>query len=162
MVKKRLLFVCLGNICRSPAAEGIMNGLVKQAGLDTLIECDSAGTSGYHDGEPADSRMIHHAKERGYELLSESRQFREDEDFEKFDYILTMDQSNHRNVLRLDPEGRYQHKVHPMVKFCRVHKVEAVPDPYYQGEDGFRLVLDILEDSCSELLKRIKKELEAK
>lgn len=136
-----------------------MNGLVERAGLSGEIECDSAGTSGYHEGEPADARMIHHAKQRGYSLTSQSRAFREEEDFEKFDYILTMDQSNHKNVLRLDPKGQHHHKVMPMVKYCRIHQVEAVPDPYYQGENGFQLVLDILEDACAELLKTLLKEL---
>lgn len=136
-----------------------MRGMLKSHGLDHIIECDSAGTSGYHDGEPADARMIAFAKQRGYVLGGESRQIRAPEDFEAFDYILTMDQSNHRNVLGLDREGRFHHKVHHMVKYCRVHNVQEVPDPYYQGDDGFHLVLDILEDSCSELLNELKQQV---
>jgi len=158
-MKKRLLFVCLGNICRSPAAEGIMKTLVARDGLDHLIECDSAGTSAYHEGEGADRRMISHAKERGYDLTSLSRPFRHPQDFEDFDFILTMDGDNFRNISKLDSELRYKGKVRPMVSFCRIHRVDAVPDPYYEGDDGFRLVLDILEDACENLLIQLKSEL---
>lgn len=158
-MKTRLLFVCMGNICRSPAAEGIMNRLIKDAGLENHVHTDSAGTSAYHDGEPADARMIAHAQERGFELITLSRPFRAPEDFRDFDYILTMDDANFRNILRLDPEGKNHHKVIPMVKYCRIHKVTEVPDPYYRGDDGFRLVLDILEDACGELLNHLKAEL---
>lgn len=155
-MKTRLLFVCMGNICRSPAAEGIMNRMIKDAGLAGDVHTDSAGTSAYHEGEPADTRMIMHAKERGYELITLSRPFRAPGDFENFDYILTMDDANFRNIIRLDPEGKYRNKVVPMVSFCRIHKVTEVPDPYYQGDDGFRLVLDILEDACGEFLNHLK------
>ena len=156
MAIKRLLFVCMGNICRSPAAEGIMNALIAREDLGHEILCDSAGTSGYHEGEPADARMIAIAKERGFELITLSRPFRAPEDFENFDFILTMDESNYRNIIRLDASGRHHDKVIPMVKFCKVHDVKEVPDPYYQGDDGFRLVLDILEDSCGEFLNFLK------
>ncbi len=156
MAANRLLFVCMGNICRSPAAEGIMNFLIAKQGLQTDFVCDSAGTSGYHEGEPADARMIQFAKGRGFELITLSRAFKAPEDFENFDYILTMDETNYRNIVRLDPAGKYVEKVVPMVKFCKVHDVKEVPDPYYQGDDGFRLVLDILEDSCGEFLKFLK------
>ncbi len=159
MAKMRLLFVCLGNICRSPAAEGIMIEMVRRAGLSEQIECDSAGTSGYHEGEPADARMRSHAKERGYHLPSLSRPVRAPEDFQNFDLILTMDKSNYQNVLRLDSTGAFHHKVVPMTKYCRIHNISDVPDPYYDGDDGFRLVLDILEDACGELLDRLKVDL---
>lgn len=154
MKKTRLLFVCLGNICRSPAAEGIMKTMVAKAGLANQIECDSAGTSAYHEGDPADARMKEHALGRGYNLDSLSRPFTT-ADFQNFDYIFTMDESNYQNVLRLDPTGTFRQKVIPMVKFCRLHEVAGVPDPYYQGDDGFRLVLDILEDACGEFLKTL-------
>lgn len=159
MAQQRLLFVCLGNICRSPAAEGIMNRLIADAGLSDQISCDSAGTSGYHEGEPADSRMIEFAKGRGYDLVTLSRPFRAPEDFEKFDHILTMDPSNLRNVLKLDSTGQFHAKVKPMVSYCRQHNVKEVPDPYYQGDDGFHLVLDILEDACGELLNQLQSEI---
>jgi protein-tyrosine phosphatase len=136
-----------------------MNRLVTQAGLSEMIHCDSAGTSGYHEGEPADARMISHAKDRGYELSSLSRPFIAPDDFEKFDFILTMDESNFRNIVKLDPEGKYHNKIIPMVKFCNQHDVREVPDPYYKGDDGFQLVIDILEDACSQLLAHIRKGL---
>lgn len=158
-MKKRLLFVCLGNICRSPAAEGIMKTLIEREGLSHLIECDSAGTSAYHEGDNADPRMIEHAKERGYKLDSLSRPFRAPEDFHNFDYILTMDPSNYSHVTRLNPKGEGRAKVQPMVRYCKIHEVKEVPDPYYQGDDGFQLVLDILEDACGEFLLELKKEL---
>lgn len=155
----KLLFVCLGNICRSPAAEGIMQTLLKREGLADRVACDSAGTSAYHEGEPADARMISYARSRGHELTSLSRPFLAPQDFENFDYILTMDASNHRNVMALDKQNQYGHKVMPMVRFCQIHKVSEVPDPYYDTEDGFRLVLDILEDACTGLLHKIKSEI---
>ena len=103
--------------------------------------------------------MIYHAKERGYELTTLSRAFVAPDDFEKFDLILTMDQSNFANVTSLDKQMRYQHKVFPIVKFCQIHSVNEVPDPYYEGVEGFRVVLDILEDACENLLVKVQKEL---
>lgn len=152
----RILFVCLGNICRSPAAEAVMKTLVTQAGLNDHIFCDSAGTSAYHEGELADPRMIRYARERGHEITSLSRPFRSPQDFADFDLILTMDQSNYRNVLFLDSSSEFRAKVQPITQYCRIHKVDEVPDPYYQEEIGFQLVLDILEDACAELLIKIK------
>lgn len=151
----KVLFVCLGNICRSPAAEGIFRHKVKQAGIDHLITCDSAGTSAYHEGDPADGRMREHARDRGYDLTSRARHL-EPEDLEHFDLILTMDESNYNNTLRLDPEGTYHGKVKKMVSYCKVHDVGEVPDPYYGGADGFELVIDILEDSCDQLIKELE------
>lgn len=152
---KRLLFVCLGNICRSPAAEGIMNTFVQQAGQTGNIICDSAGTSSYHEGETADPRMIEIAKSRGHKLTSLSRPFRAPEDFENFDLILTMDESNFENIRRFDIQKKFVDKVIPMVRYCQIHEVKEVPDPYYQGEDGFHLVIDILEDACKNLLNEL-------
>ncbi len=151
----RVLFVCLGNICRSPAAEGIFRQKIKHAGLDHLISCDSAGTSAYHEGEPADGRMRDHAKGRGYNLTSLARHLTP-KDLDHFDLILTMDESNYNNTLRLDPEGIYHKKVKKIVSYCKIHDVGEVPDPYYGGTDGFELVIDILEDSCDELIKELE------
>lgn len=159
MMERKVLFVCLGNICRSPAAEGIFKHMVEAAGLQTRIHVDSAGTGGWHVGDPPDGRMIHHAKQRGYDLSQlEARQFNP-ADFTRFDYILTMDNSNLSNVLNLDVKRQHHHKVKPLVTFCRVHDVKEVPDPYYDREEGFNHVLDLLEDACTELLVKIKGEL---
>jgi protein-tyrosine phosphatase len=148
---KKILFVCLGNICRSPAADGIMNHLVKMNGQAESYFIDSAGTSAHHVGERADSRMRKHAARRGYELESISRQF-VSSDFEEFDLILAMDKSNLSNILRLDTEGKYQGKVKLFCDFCQKHKISEVPDPYYGGNQGFEDVLDIVEDGVAGIL----------
>ena len=155
----KVLFVCLGNICRSPAAEGIMKTIVARERLEDLIFCDSAGTSAYHEGDLPDARMRAHAKERGYDLTSRSRPFLAPDDFFRFNYILTMDESNFRNVSRLDKNGEFAAKILPIVKFCTLHAVAAVPDPYYEGDEGFRLVLDILEDACANFLEHLRREM---
>ncbi len=160
-MKKKVLFVCLGNICRSPAAEGVFLNLVSKHGLQDKVVVDSAGTGGWHVGDAPDARMIHHASKRGYDLAPlEARQINSPDDFKNFDYILTMDNANLKNVLALDFKKEFHHKVKPLVSFCRVHKVSEVPDPYYQGEDGFEYVLDLLEDACGEFLSHLKKEIE--
>lgn len=157
-MKKRVLFVCLGNICRSPAAEGIFLHMVKEAGLDSHIHVDSAGTGHWHIGENPDPRMIAHAARRGYDLNPlEARQFSAT-DFTEFDHILTMDDSNRQNVLALDRKKEHHHKVQPLTAYCRIHSIKEVPDPYYKGEEGFEHVLDLLEDACGELLKKLKGE----
>jgi protein-tyrosine phosphatase len=158
-MKRSVLFVCLGNICRSPAAEGVFKHMVDKDGLGSVIHVDSAGTGGWHVGDAPDSRMIHYAKERGYDLTQlEARQFSE-EDFVKFDYILTMDNSNLKNVLNLDVKRQHHGKVKPLTTFCKIHDVREVPDPYYDRDEGFNLVLDLIEDACTELLAKIKGEL---
>ncbi len=152
-----VLFVCLGNICRSPAAEGIFQKKVANAGLSDQFKIDSAGTSAYHEGEEADGRMQKHAKKRGYDLLSLQRPFRPESDFENFDYIITMDESNYHNVLSSSDNPKDHKKVHKMTSFCKVHNIDHVPDPYYKGDVGFEHVMDILEDACEELLNELKK-----
>ena len=150
----RLLFVCLGNICRSPSAENIMNHLLEQRGLTSQISCDSAGTSSYHIGSPPDSRMNAAAKKRGIQLVGSARQFTAD-DFEEFDLILAMDDSNYRNILALDTAGQYRSKVKRMCDFCQQHPDREVPDPYYGGADGFDYVINLLMDACNGLLKEL-------
>lgn len=147
----RVLFVCLGNICRSPAAEGVFKAKVKVAGLEKRIEIDSAGTSGYHNGELPDSRMRQHGKQRGYQFDSRSRKFIA-QDFEHFDLIIVMDDSNYRDVLRLATDSEQQKKVHKMVEFLQHHHADHIPDPYYLGAEGFEEVLDLLEDATEGLL----------
>jgi protein-tyrosine phosphatase len=148
---QKLLFVCLGNICRSPAAEGTMNHLIEKAGLAGQLECDSAGTSNYHIGDPPDRRMFQTAQRRGIPLPGQARQFSAG-DFKAFDLILAMDRQNYKNILALDPAGHYQHKVRLMCDFCTQHTDQEVPDPYYGGQAGFDYVLDLLMDACQGLL----------
>ena len=154
--KTRILFVCLGNICRSPAANGVMEQMVAQQGLQDKFLIDSAGTYGGHAGELPDPRMRVAASRRGYNLTHRSRKFRE-QDYHDFDMIVVMDDSNYENVARLAPERKYLDKVYRFVEFSKNHPDWSyVPDPYYEGHDGFELVLDILEDGCAELINRLK------
>jgi protein-tyrosine phosphatase len=154
---KKILFVCLGNICRSPAAEAIMTSLIKKEKLDKEISCDSAGTSGFHQAQPADSRMIAHAAKRGYQLTSTSRRF-DEADFEVFDYIVAMDNTNYNDMKSMHYDKAHLEKLYRMCDFCQQHSEEEVPDPYY-GEDGFEKVLDILEDACQHFLTQVKKSI---
>ncbi|MEH1770510.1 MAG: low molecular weight protein-tyrosine-phosphatase [Nostoc sp.] len=154
----KLLFVCLGNICRSPSAENIMNHLIEQAGLSDRILCDSAGTSSYHVGSPPDRRMSAAAATKlGIKLRGRARQFQKS-DFQDFDLILAMDQENYENILTLDRTQEYQHKVRLMCEFCSRHTLKEVPDPYYGGEEGFNQVIDLLIDACEGLLTKVKSE----
>jgi len=158
-MKKRILFVCMGNICRSPAAEGIAKKLIEKSGLDGTIEIDSAGTLDYHTGESPDERMIRHASKRGYKLDSRARQFNPDIDFDHFDYIVTMDDDNFSEITSLDKNNKYNNKVFKMVSFGSKLKVDEVPDPYYTGSDGFEHVLDVLEDSIEGLLNKVEDDI---
>ena len=142
----KVLFVCLGNICRSPAAEGIFKTTANAQGSSDKITVDSAGPSGYHID----------ATRRGYTLDSLSRKFTVN-DFDRFDLILVMDDNNHRDVMRLAPDLESEKKVYRMMDFSQDFVHDHVPDPYYSGADGFELVLDLLEDSCDGLLNKIKK-----
>ncbi len=151
---KKILFVCLGNICRSPAAEGVFLSIIEKKSQSQNFLIDSAGTSAHHVGEKADSRMIEHAKRRGIELLSRSRKLVY-EDFEKFDYILAMDDSNYNNILRLDDSGKFHKKVFKMMSFCHSFEESEVPDPYYGGAAGFEKVLDILEEGLEEFYNKL-------
>ena len=150
----RLLFVCLGNICRSPSAENVMRHLVDEAGLGERFTLDSAGTAGWHVGKRPDSRMIAAATRRGIEMKGHARQATAD-DFARFDHIFAMDRSNHEDLLALrdrcpDPRAR----LHLFCEFCEEHEESEVPDPYYGGPEGFEKVLDLLEDGCSNFLRR--------
>ncbi|MCC5618567.1 low molecular weight phosphotyrosine protein phosphatase [Nostoc sp. CHAB 5836] len=152
----KLLFVCLGNICRSPSAENIMNHLIEQAGLSEHILCDSAGTSSYHIGSPPDRRMsVAAATKLGIKLRGQARQFQKS-DFQDFDLILAMDQENYENILTLDQTKQYRHKVRLMCEFCSRHTLTDVPDPYYGGQEGFNQVVDLLIDACEGLLIKVR------
>ncbi len=153
----KLLFVCLGNICRSPSAENIMNRAIAEAGLSDRIVCDSAGTSSYHIGAPPDSRMRSAASKRGIAMQGRARQFQA-EDFERFDLILAMDRDNYWDICTLDRPQQYRHKVRMMCEFARHHQDTVVPDPYYGGAEGFDYVIDLLLDACEGLLEHITRQ----
>ncbi len=129
-----------------------MKHLLQQARLESCIYCDSAGTSGYHIGEPPDGRMKLAAQKRGIVLNSRSRRF-EVSDFEDFDLILAMDRANYRDILKQDATGQYHNKVKMMCDFCTQYPDKEVPDPYYGGDAGFRYVIELLLDACDGLLK---------
>lgn len=151
----KLLFVCLGNICRSPAAESIMNKLLKERGLDNNWHCESAGTSGYHEGAPPDIRMQESGIQRGLEFLTTSRPLTE-EDLRDFNWILVMDERNYIDARDLDPAGEFHGKIKKITEFCRKFKgADHIPDPYYGGQQGFEKVLDLLEDACEGLLEHL-------
>jgi protein-tyrosine phosphatase len=149
---KSVLFVCMGNICRSPAAEGVFRKLVSDAGRTDEFHIDSAGTHGYHVGHPPDSRMLAAAAGRGYRLDSKARRL-DASDFERFQWIVTMDEDNYANVGAMDSGGGA--RVVRMVDYCERLDPPEVPDPYYGGAAGFEEVLDILEDACSGFLRRV-------
>ncbi len=152
---KRVLFVCLGNICRSPAAEGVLRQLVQKAGLSSEIEIGSAGTIGFHEGKLPDARMRAAAGRRGYTLDSRARHFTA-RFFADYDLIVTMDASNQANVFALAPDDASRAKVRAFCSFCRSHGETEVPDPYYGGPEGFDHVLDLLEDGCAGLLDELR------
>lgn len=152
----RILFVCLGNICRSPAAEAMLRLLVEKEGLGDRIEIDSAGTYGGHSGERSDPRMRRAAEARGIPMTHRARQVRE-EDFERFDMVIAMDDNNYENLFRLAPDRVAHEKIYRFREFLRNHPDWSyIPDPYYEGHEGFELVLDLLEDGCSVLVEKIK------
>ena len=133
-----------------------MNHSIEQAGLSDSIICDSAGTGGYHIGAPPDRRMTAAALRRGIKLKGRARQF-EKSDFEEFDLILAMDRENYRDILSLDPGGKYRDKVRLMCDFATHHREREVPDPYYGGSEGFDKVIDLLLDACDGLLQYVVK-----
>lgn len=152
----RILFVCLGNICRSPAAEAMMQQLIERNALQQRIEVDSAGTYGGHAGERSDPRMRRAAAARGIEMTHLARRVRE-EDFESFDRIIAMDDNNYETLFRLAPNREAQNKIFRFREYLRHHtEWSYIPDPYYEGHEGFELVLDLLEDGCSTLLEELK------
>ncbi|MCA9530990.1 MAG: low molecular weight phosphotyrosine protein phosphatase [Myxococcales bacterium] len=156
----RLCFVCLGNICRSPTAEGIMRHLLREEGLDGRVEVDSAGTGGWHVGERADPRARETARARGFTLDSRARQVTPS-DFARFDYLLAMDRANVRALEALAPDTAARAKIRLLRSFDADAPAGAeVPDPYYGGDDGFEQVFDICEAACRGLLAQLREGLE--
>ena len=151
----RILFVCMGNICRSPTADGIMRQLVADAGLAHAVEVDSAGTHNYHPGSPPDARSRAAALRRGYDLSPLRARQVKDADFARFDLLLAMDADNLENLKRRCPR-EHAGKLRLMMEYATRFDVREVPDPYYEGEDGFEVVLDYLEDACAGLLAEVK------
>lgn len=154
----RVLFVCLGNICRSPTAEAVFRSVVQRAGLETAIEIDSCGTAGYHVGEAPDPRSIDAASKRGYAMNAlRGRQLCES-DYHTYDYILPMDQANLDEVIRRNP-GVDGSTIALLLSYSEQTAYVEVPDPYYGAGDGFSLVLDLIEDAAAGLLTDIKAKL---
>ena len=148
-----VLMVCLGNICRSPTAEGVFRARLQAAGLDGSIRVDSAGTSNWHVGESPDGRSIRAAAQRRYDLSSQRARQVQDSDFENFDYILAMDSLNLHELQRRCPPV-HSHKLGLMLEYgCGTYR--EVPDPYDGGHAGFELVLDLLEAACDDLLEQL-------
>ncbi len=153
--KYNVLFICLGNICRSPAAQAVMQAMVDERGLTDRFYIDSAGIGGWHIGDLPDKRMRVHARPRGYELTHRARKV-QSSDFEDFDLIVGMDASNVDDLCNLAMTLEQQDKVVMMGDYIRQYpNYDHVPDPYYEGSEGFELVLDLLQDACDNLLDRI-------
>ncbi len=150
-----ILFVCLGNICRSPAAEGVFLHLIGLQGLEDAFTVDSAGTGDWHVGRSADARMRSAASRRGIDLPSRARQI-STADLSRFDHVLTMDRQNLKAVRGLAVQGEATAQIGPLTRYCRRYSIEEVPDPYYGGEEGFDRVLDLLEDACGGLLETLR------
>ena len=153
----RVLFVCLGNICRSPTAEGVFRKLVEEAMLTAQIEIDSAGTHAYHVGEPPDERAQFACQRRGIDISRLRGRRASASDFQKFDYVLAMDRQNQENLLAISPKG-LEHKLRLFMEFAPNRPEQEVPDPYFGGESGFDRVLDMIEEAARGLLEDIRRE----
>ena len=151
----RVLFVCMGNICRSPAAEGVLADTLQKTDLARRVVIDSAGTGGWHAGNRADSRMRACASDLGYDLTSIARQVSLS-DFDSFDLILAMDKENLADLRQLQSRNPGRAEVRLFCDFCSEHDETEVPDPYYGGDEGFEKVLDLIEDGCRGILEHIR------
>jgi protein-tyrosine phosphatase len=153
-----VLFVCMGNICRSPTAHGVFRRRLAEQGLAGRVLVDSAGTHGYHAGRPPDERAQEHAARRGYDLSDLRARQLLARDFERHDLILVMDHDNEEGARELCPPGQ-RHKIRRFTEFCLQGTAQVVPDPYYDGAHGFELVLDLVEDACEGLLRHVHQQL---
>ena len=151
----RILFLCMGNICRSPAAHCVFQYLVDDAGLSGHFEIESAGTIGFHVGEPPDARMQEVMRQRKIPIIGRSRALQA-KDLEYYDLILAMDHQNLKDAKRLDASGELHHKIQLFCDYGTAHSATQVPDPYYGGARGFDHVLDLIEDGCADLLEQLK------
>ena len=150
----KILFVCMGNICRSPSAEGILLKKVQERNLENNFLIDSCGTLGYHEGQGPDQRSIEAALERGIDIRNQISRLVVNSDFENFDYIISMD---HRNVdtLKQISDSKYHHKLSLFLDYSDDSEYIEVPDPYYGGDDGFELVLDLLDKAADGLIRHL-------
>ena len=148
----KVLFVCMGNICRSPMAEGVFRTMVKQAGLEDVVTVESAGTHAFHVGEVPDKRAQSISAKRGYDISGLSARMVKSSDFEEFDYILAMDWENLALLQSQAPKSA-QHKLQLFMRFATEHESATIPDPYYGGPQGFETVLDYIEDASTGLLE---------
>ncbi len=155
--KVKILFVCMGNICRSPTAHGVFRKIVEEAGLAHLIEIDSAGTHSYHTGKRPDPRAQQAAQLRGYELSDIQARRVTARDCEQFDYVVAMDEENLMMLQEICPEG-HEGKLCLLLDFSTDSVLREVPDPYYGGKRGFERVLDLVEDASNGLFRHIVKE----
>ncbi|MDE6098917.1 MAG: low molecular weight phosphotyrosine protein phosphatase [Muribaculaceae bacterium] len=154
--KIKILFVCLGNICRSPAAEGVFRAIAEENSMSGRFIADSAGTGGYHIGDLPDQRMRIHARRRGIELTHICRQVSES-DFDEFDLIIGMDHNNLSNLHRIAPTPEAEQKIAPMAAWVdSALRFDHIPDPYYDGAEGFENVLDLLQNGCTNLFNSLK------
>ena len=151
----KVLFVCMGNICRSPTAEGVFRHLVNQEGLEDVIEIDSAGTIGFHIGNPPDLRATEAAKLRDIDISNQRSRIVEQADFDNFDYIIAMDHENEKNLNKLCLD-EHKEKIHMFLKFADGTDIEEVPDPYYGSGNGFEIVLNLVENAANGLLLHLK------
>lgn len=155
-----VLMVCMGNICRSPTAEGLLRAKLAAAGLEARVRVDSAGTHGYHVGDAPDARAQRHARTRGVDLSAlRARRVAED-DFDRFDLVLAMDEDNLAELQRLRPAG-HANAPRLLLEFAARTAVREVPDPYYGGPDGFEHVLDLIDEACDGLVEHLRARLGA-
>ena len=154
--KTSILFVCTGNICRSPAAEGVLRDALRRAGLQEQVRIASAGTHGYHAGEPPDERAQRHAARRGYEIGGLRARAVARSDFEEFDLILAMDRGHLRILQRLAPQA-HRHKLRLFMEYAEGWSEQEVPDPYYGGPEGFEQMLDMIEAGARGLLAALRR-----